>query len=255
MDVLPKAVSSEGATSGDCTPVAATIVYAYDCSGPGDLLRSEICHRVKNNLAMVVSLLGMQARSAKDEGAAEQLRDAAHRVEVLCSLHDQLSRAMAPMVSAGTYLQRLASTLATALSLPLKTIVVSVAADEMPLPSGLALSMGLIVNELVTNAYKHADPAPVACKVDVSLSREGDVLCLKVADNGPGLPDGFSERRRPGLGMRLVCGLVNQHGGTVSWSAGAGTRVVVTMPLPQKGAEPVMDVWPPVGSGSLSGLM
>lgn len=195
----------------------------------GHLQHAETCHRVKNNLAVVVSLLSLQARDASEPAVASQIKDAAHRVEVMCSLYDQLSQETGPSVCGLAYLKKLSGSLAAALSLPGKELSIEVAGDAFSLSSTLAANLGLIVNELVTNAYKHFNAA-TACKVEVRLSKEADTLRLEVRDNGPGLPADFGSRHCDSLGVKLVRSLVHQHGGTCAWSSAEGTRVLVNFP-------------------------
>lgn len=187
-----------------------------------DLLLQEMSHRVKNKFAMIHSIIGLQAREATPDAKAA-LEAVAGRVMMIASLHDQLQLSrQGGIMEISEYLSKLQNTLAPAAGY-LRPVSLTVTADRHGLPPQMALAVGLIVNELVTNAFKYAFPDDRAGAIAVNF-RCNDGLCeLAVVDNGVG------GRNLPGLGTRLVNILAAQLGGTAQWdSSASGTRVVVT---------------------------
>jgi two-component sensor histidine kinase len=193
-----------------------------------EVLLHEMSHRVKNKFTMISSVIALQARTASPETRAA-LEAVSSRVRTMAQVHDylQISRNPNGMVM-DEYLAKLCASLADALS-HLRPITVDVTVVQIVMPPDKALSVGLIVNELVTNAFKYAFPDDRPGVIRVTLARESDVLLLTVADNGIGPGDTSS----PGLGTRLVEILAAQIGGTCHREVGPGLSVTVTFPSPR----------------------
>jgi two-component sensor histidine kinase/PAS domain-containing protein len=167
----------------------------------------ELNHRVKNNLAAVSAMLTMQARAADNPHVSEQLRKAVDRIETIGDVHASLYRVSSTdQVDFAAYLQRLCDRLSTSL-VDGERVRIEVAVDPTMAPLDQAVSLGLIVNELVTNAAKYAYPPPAAGVIRVGLRNSPGELVLSVSDDGQGLPDGDATR---GIGMRLVRSLAQQ---------------------------------------------
>ncbi|HET6520651.1 MAG TPA: histidine kinase dimerization/phosphoacceptor domain -containing protein [Geminicoccaceae bacterium] len=215
--------------------------------GQKDVLLREVDHRVKNSLQLVASLLTIQARDAGDPAVRGQLADAHGRVLAIARIHDRLHRSdRAEAIAFGRYLRELCRDLAASLSQGTGRRRLVVEAAEVDLPTDTVVPLALIVNELVTNAYKYAYPpdAPGGV-VLVGLGRvppaggdggEGR-LRLFVADEGIGLPPGFDPDGSAGAGMRLVRGLARQLDGTFRAEPNdpRGTRFVVEVPAAGRG--------------------
>lgn len=186
----------------------------------------ELNHRVKNNLAAVSAMLSMQARAAEDPKLSEQLGKAVDRIETIAEVHASLYRVSSTdQVDFAAYLKRLCERL-TASLLDGERVRIEVDVDPTMAPLEEAVSLGLIVNELVTNAAKYAYPPPVAGVIHVALRNMPDQLMLKVGDEGRGLPDtGLST----GIGMRLVRSLVQQCGGELQVDRERGASFVVRL--------------------------
>lgn len=193
------------------------------------LLLREIDHRVKNSLMLIVSLLRMQARQATGEAAA-CLTEAAQRVLTVAAVHDRLYRAEMPdEVPLDDYLGHLCADLGGALR---DGAGARVECDVAPLRVGpdRAVALGLIVAEVVANAFRHARLGPTGC-VRVSLAAEGPGRArLEVADDGCGMPGGIG---RQGLGTRVVLSKASEIGGEAAWSAreGGGTVFMLAFSL------------------------
>ena len=190
-------------------------------------LFDELNHRVKNNLAMVASLLQLQARdSAKP--VAEQLIKAAVRVQGIAEVHEALTRgASRDAVDFGAYLQDLCATLRRTL-LNDDRIHLGVETQSVILSVDAAIPLGMVVNELVTNSVKYAYPPGQSGTIDVAFRRDGELVSLTVRDLGPGLPAG-SARGGAGLGMRLVRSLVEQIGAELIIHDGDGAEFEIRL--------------------------
>jgi two-component sensor histidine kinase len=176
-----------------------------------DLLLQELAHRTKNNLAIVTSMLSMQAQLKTNPETRHALEKAISRIRAIASAHEYLrSTEDNDRVEMRKYLEQLCGHLEDALR-DVRPIVVRVSAAEVYLPAEQAVPVGLIVNELVTNALKHAFPDDRAGTVEVVLTQESE-LTLVVSDDGIGCTV-----KREGLGTRLIRLLVQQLGANVAW--------------------------------------
>ena len=173
--------------------------------GKANLMAKEIDHRVMNSLQFVSGLLTMQSRAPDVGEAASHLEQAAHRVAAVAQVHRHFY-ADASEVSCVAYLRRLCGDLAAILD---REIVVE--GDEEMVPADSIQPIGLIANELVTNAAKHG-----AGKIDVAFHASGDTNRLTVCDEGTGSLDGFDPyAATAGLGMRVITTLARQLRGTL----------------------------------------
>jgi two-component sensor histidine kinase len=191
------------------------------------LLLDEQGHRIKNDLAIASALIMLQARAQNDPAVREALESAVARVHVLAKGYDHLrATARDQATDMERYLGEVCWKLGEALR-GVRPIAVEVDADRVEIRSPMATRIGLIVNELVTNALKHAFPNERGGTVYVRLRRNANELTLVVEDDGIGCPDAPSE----GLGSRLVRLLVQQLRGRMTREAAApGCRVTIVIP-------------------------
>ncbi|WP_165837206.1 sensor histidine kinase [Phenylobacterium hankyongense] len=190
-------------------------------------LFEELNHRVKNNLSMVSVMLSMHARASHQPEVQDQLQRAIDRIQAIADVHASLYRSSSrDDVDFAGYLQQLCDRLSGSL-LPDDRIRIELDAQPATsLPLDRAVALGVVVNELVTNAVKHAYPPPARGVILVKLRHAGDTLTLSVSDNGRGLPPpGSSE----GLGMRLIRSLVQQAGAILTVEQGEGVTFVVRL--------------------------
>ena len=174
-----------------------------------NLMAKEIDHRVMNSLQFVSGLLSMQSRSPGAEQAAAHLKLAANRVAAVAQVHRHFYVDVADNVSCIAFLKRLCGDLAAILD---REIIVTGDGDMIPATSVQAI--GLITNELVTNAAKHG-----AGKIEVSFRTSGDLHQLSVCDEGVGLVHGFDpQAASAGLGMRVISTLAKQLDGALNAS-------------------------------------
>jgi len=186
-----------------------------------ELLLRELNHRVTNNFAMVASLLQLQASRAQDVGAKAALAGALNRVMSISQAHRNLyAGGDMARVDMSVYLEDLCRNLAEALFLG---EIVKLECDAFPasMDRDRAVAIGLVVNELVTNAAKHAFTETTGGRIEVTFQPEGAGWRLMVKDDGKGLPDDFNTRRN-GLGRGLVEAFARQAGGTFSFLEGPG---------------------------------
>lgn len=188
-------------------------------------LLGEVNHRIKNSLQLVTSMLNTDARRAGSGEVRDRLEQAAARVRAVTSVHEMLYRSNeVTTVAFGAYLRDFCAALAAGSSAP--GVRIDCDAVKVPLAADTAIPLALIVNELVSNALKHAFPAGSG-RVAVSTRLEGGALVLEVADDGVGKAGDAQQ----GLGTRIVQGLVGQLGASMTFNdAAPGHRVLIRTP-------------------------
>ena len=187
-----------------------------------NLMAREIEHRVANSLQFVSSILRLQGRQVPED-VAEHFEMAAHRVGAVARVHRHLlDEENVAYVSALAYITRLSEDLADILG-----VSVAVTGEEAQLTTKTIQSVGLLLNELVTNAAKYG-----AGTITVSFSATKSDCKLSVCDEGKGLPPGFDFAAQKGLGIKIIDVLAKQLGGgvTIGSNNGRGTFLVVTFP-------------------------
>lgn len=193
-----------------------------------ELLLREIHHRVKNNLQIISSLLDLQSDRIEDPLARTIYADSQARIRSMALIHQQLYGADAlDRIDFGAYLEQLAASLFHFGGSGPVAVSIRVEADSARLDIDQALTCGLIVNELVINALKHAFPEGNGGTITLGFHRDGDRYRLSVADDGVGLPTGAWNVERGSLGTGLVTALVEQLDGTLEISATGGTAFTI----------------------------
>lgn len=193
--------------------------------GRANLLAKEIDHRVMNSLQFVSNLLTMQSRSLGDDEGATQLKLAANRVASVAQVHRHFYADSANEVSCIAFLRRLCDDLAAILDRE-----IAVTGDEGLVPASSIQPIGLIANELVTNAAKYGSG-----KIDVEFRTSHETNRLVVCDEGPGLPDGFDPyAASAGLGMRVITALAEQLRGTLHAGPRAEGGACMTVEFPNR---------------------
>jgi PAS domain S-box-containing protein len=197
-----------------------------------NLLLQEMQHRVANTLQIIASILLLKAQSVKSEETRLHLREAHQRVLSVAAVQQHLHDAgQGGLVQVASYLAQLCDSLASSMIGDNRQITLSVEVERSEMNSTHAVSLGLIVTELVINALKHAFPGKRQVgQVVVSYEVNGLDWRLIVSDNGVGQPEspGPSVRKRAGLGTSLVQALAQQFDAQVEFSSGpTGTSVSV----------------------------
>ena len=195
------------------------------------LLLQEIHHRIKNNLQVISSLLYLQSAYVHDEATREMFMESQNRVRSMALLHEKLYRSPNPSgVDFSEYIRDLTANLRGLYGA--RTFVeILVEISDVTLGVDTAVPCGLIINELVTNALKHAFPDGSSGTVTIGLrpvargageAAEG-LYELRVADSGSGFPDGLDFRTTSSLGLKIVGTLTRQLGGKIEMERNGGT--------------------------------
>lgn len=190
-----------------------------------EALLKEVHHRVKNNLQVIASLLSLQANNTAASETRAALVESQGRVRSMALLHQLLYEHQSfAHVDLGDYLRELARHAITST----EVVNVNVEFDLTPLKLDLhrAVPCGLLVNELLTNACKHAFPDGRAgtVRLELRVSREDGTALLVISDNGVGMPEGFELGEPKSLGLQLIPLLAEQFGGELNVKQGIGTR-------------------------------
>ncbi len=195
------------------------------------LLLREVNHRIANSLQLISSLIELQARKLADADARDALRRAAERVEAVTLVHRRLYTSEdVEFVAMDTYLAGLLDELRRAVTGGERSGEIRLQAEPIRVETDRAVSLGLIVNELVTNALKYAYPGGEG-EIRVGLRQQGDTMHLTVEDDGIGYPEGATPKGS-GLGSVIVSAMARQVKATVEVDSGpCGTRVLLCMPV------------------------
>ena len=183
----------------------------------------ELNHRVKNNMAMLYSLIHSAARESKSAEARSVLADAAQRVGAMAAAQQTLySEHDRTRVSASEFVSAVCNSARQAFS---RDVTVHIDVDAGPLPNDATMPLALILNELLTNAVKHGCGPEGECEIWVALTRVEGEFVLTVRDSGPGYSFETTGRRSSGTG--LVSGLVRQLRGSFTVAPGLGAQCTV----------------------------
>jgi two-component sensor histidine kinase len=199
-----------------------------------ELLLEEMQHRVANSLTIIASILMLKARTVQSEETRQHLQDAHSRVLSVAAVQNHLhSAGQITSIEMAPYLSKLCEALAGSMIGESRRIALKVEVAGGHVPSRQAVSIGLLVTELVINALKHAFPAATrAGRVDVAYEVVGTNWKLSVSDNGIGVPDANGGRlgqKKSGLGTSIVKALAQQLEAQVDVVSGpAGTIVSIT---------------------------
>jgi two-component sensor histidine kinase len=197
------------------------------------LLLREVNHRVANSLQLVSSLVTMQASALKDDAVRAVLAETQGRIAAIGQIHRRLYTSDdVRFVEIDTYLEGLVEELQGALKGDGRAHPIKLDAENVAVPTDRAVSLGMIVTELVTNAYKYAYPNGVKGEIRVRLAREDvDALVLSVEDDGVGW-SGKNGATGTGLGTKIINSMARSLGTPVEFDpAHKGTRVVLRFPL------------------------
>lgn len=185
-----------------------------------DALLKEVHHRVKNNMQIVSSLLHLQLDFLPDEQARPIICETQGRITAMALVHERLYRSVdLAHIDFAEYLRELSENIVATLRPSSQQVEFILDAEDVHLSPDAAIPCGLIVNELITNAYKHGFPKGEPGTLTVRLRRSDGRLKVQVADTGCGIPPGLDLRRTDSLGMQLVFTLAEQLRGTVEFTS------------------------------------
>ncbi len=188
------------------------------------LLMKELHHRVKNNLAIVSSLLKLQSNRIGDESAAKAVREGQQRVEAMSLIHQRLYQTdLLTSINMRDYIVDLCENLMTAYGYARDNFDLQLDIEREELDVDLAIPLGLILNELLTNAFKYAYHDVQRPMLTVSLTGKRD-LTLEIKDNGPGIDQAEWQQKTGSFGKRLIKNLSDQIGGKYQIDNDEGTH-------------------------------
>lgn len=198
-----------------------------------ELLLAEIHHRVKNNLQVIHSLLDLQAMRSTDPGLRAILQDSQNRVRSMSLIHQTLYQSKDfARVDFDYFLHALAPGLSDSLGGGHPRVTIEILPSGIALPIAIAIPCGLIVNELVSNAFKHGYPDGRSGRIVVGLRRDGgECAILEVANDGVPIAPGIAPESGQSLGMTLVTLLTQQVHATLSVSRADPVRFEIRIPL------------------------
>ncbi len=203
-----------------------------------EILLKEVHHRVKNNLMTIIGLIKMQETKADNEMFTTLLLELEGRIRSMALVHECLHKSDDLVhIDLQNYIETMSSHIC-AQFVSGQDIRFSVRAARVEVDLDIAVSCGLILNELIANAYKHAFPGgrpgsgTGQCEIKVSVEQTGGMLALTVADNGIGKPMGMNWENPETLGLQLVKMLSLQIGGSIEMECSSGTVFHLKFPNP-----------------------
>jgi PAS domain S-box-containing protein len=198
-----------------------------------EALLREVHHRVKNNLQVISSLLRLQAAESPSPQASRLFHESENRIHSMALIHEQLCRSGDhTRIDFRDYVDGLTRNVLASAGEAVRPVKVSLDIDPAPLDIDVAIACGLILNELMTNALKHAFPDGRCGTIAVTFTCTDGSATLVVADDGIGLAGSASDQElAPSLGLRIVAALVRQLHGTSSVEGEGGTRFTLTFPV------------------------
>ncbi len=208
-----------------------------------EVLLKEVHHRVKNNMQVISSILNLQSEYVKDKKTLEILRESQNRIKTMAYIHESLYHTSDfSKIDFSEYILNLSNNLASSYeifapgtnnpeekngSFSVHATLETEVEKEVYLNINKAIPVGLIINELISNAFKHAFPDGKTGLVILKLKKIKEFLYLEVADNGIGIPRKINFQNSKSLGFQLVSTLAEQIGGTVKIENKNGTRILV----------------------------
>jgi two-component sensor histidine kinase/HAMP domain-containing protein len=201
-----------------------------------EVLLREIHHRVKNNLQVMASLLNLQSDYVRDEADVSIFKDAESRIWSMALVHETLYQSEnLALIRVREYVESLVGELLSSYGHLAGGVAVNADVEDVSFGIDTAVPLGLIINELVSNAFKHAFPESMAGEILVRLrSTGGGQFELFVGDSGIGMPKEAAHEREKSFGLHLVNALVRQLGGELCLSRSPGTRFTITFKEPDK---------------------
>lgn len=191
-----------------------------------NVLLKEIHHRVKNNLQFISSLLSLQSEHVKDPSAVKALQEGQNRVRTMGLIHQKLyQKDNLTKIEAQDYFQKLTENLFNSYNINPNKIALALDIEAINLDVDTAIPLGLLVNELMSNALKHAFPANRSGIIKIGLKEEKNQLHLSVADNGIGLKKNNETQLTSSFGYKLIHAFKTQLEGDLSIQSEQGTQV------------------------------
>jgi PAS domain S-box-containing protein len=229
LNVVPLKIKDKTSLYGigqDITELKHNEKVIKDSLREKETLLKEIHHRVKNNMQVISSLLNLQIMRNKDEQVKKALMDCQGRISSMASAHEMLYMSNSlSFIDCQEYISKLVKNLLQFYQTDLCRVRLTVDAKGIALGIQQASSLGLIINELLSNALKYGFSENMQGRIMIRLKMaEQDIMEFVFSDNGVGIPENVDWRKTQSLGLNLIVHLAkNQLGGTVSLNPGKGT--------------------------------
>ncbi len=201
-----------------------------------EALLREVHHRVKNNLQIITSMLNLQLTNVDNEQVISEITGSQNRILSMAFVHEQLYKSEnLGLVDFGGYVNTLINYLFDVYRADSINIGVELNLDDVVLDIDSAIPCGLIINELITNVFKHAFPNMDSGRIGLRLWEEpGDEVHMMVCDNGVGFPSDFNAQDTSSLGYQLIYSLVMQLEGQIAFKNSHGVSVEISFQHPQE---------------------
>nr|NIT62057.1 sensor histidine kinase [Fodinibius sp.]NIV16645.1 PAS domain S-box protein [Fodinibius sp.]NIY30637.1 PAS domain S-box protein [Fodinibius sp.] len=182
---------------------------------------AEVHHRVKNNLAIISGLLQMQVFNTNDENLLAKLKESQSRIQSIAMVHEKLySSETFSEIAIDKYIDDLLNMVEDSMTDFEKDIRVYTDMEPIRLTVGQAIPCGLLLNEMITNCYKHAFENKEEGEINISIEENEGQITLNVTDNGVGLPEDFNIDQQSSLGMTIINTLTTQLNGQLEVNSG-----------------------------------
>ena len=198
-----------------------------------DMLVREMCHRVKNNFSVVISLISLQARSSQSIELKKALSEIESRIRTMSLIHEMLYQSFdIKNISISRYVAEASRAIFRGYALENSRIKLVLDVEEdLCSDMDTIVPCGLILNELITNAFKYAFKGKAMGTLTVALKKaSNNCFMLQVSDDGPGLPDGFDIQSRASLGTTIITSLAKQINGSLEIKKGPGAAFTLHFP-------------------------
>jgi len=199
-----------------------------------DLLVKEIHHRVKNNFQIVLSLLNLQSRQISDTKLLDIFRETQNRVKAMALVHERLYQSEdITSIDLSDYVKFMGNNLFKFYGTRLSVTQLEINISDIWVDINHAIPLGLLINELLSNALKYAFPEGRKGKISITGAKDESTIRIIVQDDGVGIPSSIDWKNSPSFGLRLVNSLVEQLQGTIELDRSAGTKYTLTIPALQ----------------------
>jgi PAS domain S-box-containing protein len=195
-----------------------------------DVLLKEVHHRVKNNMQIISSILNLQSSYVTDSYTLTLLKESQNRIKTMAYIHESLYQNKSfTSVNFSEYIHTLSKNIIQSYVFSSEKIELLLNLEKISLNLDASIPAGLIVNELITNAIKHAFPGDRKGFICLNLKSENNIIYLEVKDNGDGIPEGLDFNNTNTLGLQLVNTLIDQLGAEIKFNSqkGKGTEVLI----------------------------
>ncbi|QCR23486.1 two-component regulator propeller domain-containing protein [Pontibacter sp. SGAir0037] len=197
-----------------------------------EILLKEIHHRVKNNLQIVISMLNLQARQLKDDFTLDVMRALRNRVRSMALLHERLYQHQdLSSIDLDDYIRGICESLYASYGTSTKQIALELHVPNIKVDIDSAITLGLIVNELISNTLKYAFQGSTGILRIELRHQYNQSYILSVCDNGKGLPFDFETRKENSFGVQLISSLAKKLNGSVTFSSNHGTSSILYFDL------------------------